>query len=474
MPPALSNSVQKSHDDTVRMEAALLYANGDHRGAINALIARVNATNGHCSVRLWLELLDIYQAKDLQNPFEKLAGHFSSRFHLSPPAWVNQITAGDNSAERKGRDAASNDAASNDAASNDQAPRAVGVGAAVAAGGDPGKHVSGSPRPIGAGGRQALLIEGSARDVSTDKIRDVIRAAMQHLNCRLDLSRITLYTNDGVAGQELTALLGIMERIRRLHVPTMLMGDTELMAQIQKRVDMQRNDLERENPYWMVLFEILQWRGEEEEFDRRVEAYANLFSYCPVGFEGSEVIARDPTSERNGTQGGGVAHGEGSHTAGIRGNNGSDNNDSDRAHAAEPDGTSRGHHSLGHALGHDTRPSGTPHGRLAAANMLALIGEVLDIQAMTSFAQAQWAKRKTAVISMEGVVRLEAGAARSLATLLQVRVPALGFGRDKPAMEFQGCSEAVASLMEGTGVAAYAKVGTRHDKIRAALEQEGD
>lgn len=415
MPPAPTHSAQKAHDDNVRMEAALLYANGEHRGAINALIARINATNGHCDVRLWLELLDIYQAKDLQSPFEKLAGHFSSRFHLSPPAWTNIGTPAVHPVPGE-----SDHKASGNTSGREQTN-------ALTTGGGEGGAAGG--RGLAAGGRVALLIDGSAMDVSTDKVRDVSRAARQHRQCRLDLSRMSLDTNDERAGQELVALLSIMQRIRRLHVSTMLMGDTELLTRVQARVDLRRDDLDRETPYWMMLFEILQWRGDETAFDAHANAYADLFSYCPVGFEANEVIARDPTQ------------------------------------AKRP--ASAGREEVGHS------PQASRSG-VTDSGPLALSGEILDIQPITDFAQTQWAKRRTAVILMEDVTRVEAGAARSLATFLQVRTSGLGFGKEKSPVDFQQCSEAVASLLEGTGVSAYARIGTRHDKIRAAVEETSE
>jgi hypothetical protein len=352
MPSAPTHSVQKAQDDNVRMEAALLYANGDHRGAINSLIARINTTNGHCNVRLWLELLDIYQAKDLQSPFEKLAGHFSSRFHLSPPAWANTVVSDSQATQQiqnKDGDAAEKKPNNVSSTQNTEDKR-------------PGA------RSFTGGGRVALLIEGSALDVSTDKIRDVSRAAKQHRQCRLDLSR-------------------------------------------------------------MMLFEVLQWRGAEAAFDEYVNAYADLFSNCPVGFESSEVIARDPTHSNN---------------------------------------------SIPVIREEEVQKSSTGKTGIPDNLPLNLNGEILDIQTLTAFAQAQWAKRRTAVIMMDDVTRLEAGAARSLATFLQVRTTGLGFTKDKPLMDFQQCSEAVASLLEGTGVSAYARIGTRHDKIRAVVHENGE
>lgn len=231
----------------------MLYASGEARAAINMLIGHINSTNGYCDPKIWLALLDIYMIQGQQAAYEKLAVFFSNRFEFSPPAW-------------------------------DQ----------------------GETKPAQSGGswRNSLVIEGSPLLVSEQKIRDFILASKEAKTARLDISRMRIQEEKpgekNEAQQELARLLTIMQRLRRGQAKTLLMGDGQLLGWVKKRCDAKNNSMDSEQIYWMVLLELFQWRGKEQEFDQTALDFATVFSYCPVGYDPSGAVAIAPEQKDEG------------------------------------------------------------------------------------------------------------------------------------------------------------------------------
>lgn len=358
-----------SADDRIRHEAALAYANGDTRKAISLLIQRINDTNGHCSAQVWLCILDVYQAQQQQAAYEKLAVFFSNRFHYSPPAW-------DQTQQTK--------------------PKQTGQW------------------------RNALIIEGSPMDIREDKVRDFVRASREAGESRLDISRMRLDANETVAQQEMRKLLNIMERLRRVQCPTMFMGDAELLQTLRQRTkadpgmeethdstgtDVQITDDRR--IYWMLLFEVLQWRGLEDEFDQNAMTFAEKYAFCPVGFDRTMAIAVAPTM-------------------------------------SEPVSSNM--------------------------DLMGFEGDetVLDAAPLLEYAQSRWDKGQQAEFQFMKVNRVGTDVAQSLAALLQAQTHPDGI--EPKDTVFYDVNEIVASLFEATGVSAFATLQYRHEKLRHLLE----
>lgn len=240
---------QKNIDQNIRHEAALLYANGDSRGAVALLTKRINVSNGYCDTRIWLMLLEVYQILGQQEAYEKIAVHFSNRFNFSPPAW-------DNGAVLKNEKSAGQ-------------------------------------------WRNALVVEGAPSQINDDKRRDFLRASKELGSSRLDLSRMKINDDPSKTQQELARLLEIMERLRKIKVPTLFMGETEILRFLEEKTEQLKNTPphNEEQVYWNVLFEILQWRGEENKHDKLLLDFMDTYQFCPVSFDPNECIALAPRVE---------------------------------------------------------------------------------------------------------------------------------------------------------------------------------
>jgi hypothetical protein len=218
-------------------EAAALYAAGRTQDAANVLTNQMQAMRGQVDKRLWYMLFDLYQSTDQHAPFERLAVLFAQAFQASPPAWEQWGSA-----------------------------------------------------PLATMGRNVLVIEGFPSGINRDKSQDFIAASRQANEARLDLSRTRLEEVASEANGSIEKLHQLMTRLRRYRVPTLLMGETRLLDEL--RAVIARPGDARGG--WLLMFEILQWRGEEEAFDDLAIEYAIRFEQSAPGYETSGAIALNP------------------------------------------------------------------------------------------------------------------------------------------------------------------------------------
>lgn len=250
-----SNKNETAKDEAAVFEAAAAHSSGESRVAINNLIHRVNATGGRCDVRIWLMILDLYKVQGSQAPYEKLASHFSDIFKFSAPAW--EVFE------------------------------------------DPEK-----PKAFSASWRNALIIEGSANSLNEEKIRDFLHASKEQKSSRLDLSRMRFSEKESERVKEILAITSIMQRLRRHGCSTLLMGEADMVEMLKTRAKTGDAKFETEIPYWTLLFEVLQWRGREEEFDDLAMEFADKFEHCHVGYDPDGAIGFTPKTTIENEDGG--------------------------------------------------------------------------------------------------------------------------------------------------------------------------
>ena len=218
-------------------EAAALYAAGRSRDAANVLTSELNNKKGACPQALWYMLMDIYQATSQHAAFEKLAMFFAKVFNTSPPSWEEVVV------------------------------QQVGFG------------------------RNVLIVEGAARDIHPEKVRDFLLAGKSLKQARLDLSRAKLEGSVDDPMASVRRLIDILPRIRRQKISVFLMGEAQMMADIRARL----RTVDGENDaLWLLLFELMQWRGHEESFEDLAVEYAQRFDRCAPGYELDGAIALAP------------------------------------------------------------------------------------------------------------------------------------------------------------------------------------
>lgn len=220
-------------------EAAALFAVGKSKEAATILTNDLNTKKGKSASDVWYMLFDIYQATQQQAAFEKLALFFATVFGTSPPAWEEKTA-----------------------------------------------HQSGFARNV-------LIVEGAPKDIQIEKIRDFLQASKNFRQARLDLSRARL---EGGMDEQLAntkRLLDFLPRLRRDRVGVFLMGESQMVSDLKARI---RTEDGENDPFWLLLFELLQWRGQEEIFEDLAIEYAQRFDRCAPGYELDGAIAVAPES----------------------------------------------------------------------------------------------------------------------------------------------------------------------------------
>lgn len=229
---------------TILEEAAIFFANGDDKKTIKKLIDHLNDTKGMVEKRPWYMLLDAYQVTDQQEYFEKLANFFSIRFQTSPPAWI---------------------------------PNAFGNGSA-------GNTM----------GRNAISIEGSPALIHEDKIKDFLAMSKEAGNSRIDLSRMKISEDDDDILEGIKKIYFVLSKTRSLKIPVQLMGDAHLIEKIYTLLgELEKEPIAEHKVIWLLLLEILQWRGEEEKFEDVAIRYAVSYEESPPGYSKKDIITPD-------------------------------------------------------------------------------------------------------------------------------------------------------------------------------------
>lgn len=218
-------------------EAAIYFANGNPSKSIEVLVARLNESSGQVDKNEWYMIFDAYQATGQQSRFEKLALFFSSLFDTSPPSWEAF-----NQGDKKNRDAM---------------------------------------------GRSALNIDGSISDLQDEKIKDFLSASKESKTCRIDFSRIKLLENDEQLEESLIRLLKMMYEIKKNRIMGQIMGDMNFISLLKDNIAYfkENNDFSDKNKcYWLILCELYQWHGKEDEFEDLALDYAMSFEESPPSY----------------------------------------------------------------------------------------------------------------------------------------------------------------------------------------------
>lgn len=235
-------------DAGVREQAAAYFAAGEHKRAIDLLVGHLNKTAGKAPKSIWFMLMDAYQALGQQAAFEKSAWLFADFFKTSPPSWETLPSP------------------------------------------------SASPSPGPAMGRNVLVVDGLPSRAHPEKLKDYVAAARQAKNAKLDLSRTRLDEDHAQRSDDLKVLLQLMRRLRRHQVPTLLMGENQLV-EVLRTVIQQDLPVPQADLYWELLLEFMQWRGQEDAYEDLAIEFAKKFGRSAPGYEFSGVIALAPDDQ---------------------------------------------------------------------------------------------------------------------------------------------------------------------------------
>jgi ABC-type transporter Mla MlaB component len=214
--------------------AALMHASGQSDAARTVLEEAISSEPETAKIPLvWLALLDIYQQTGNRDAFERMGMEYAVRFEQSPPIWV-----------------ARNESSNETAAITSE------------------KKTDNVP----------IFLRGDVvedcKELKT-QIDKVLENVLPETIYRLDLRQVTLVDEKGAA------ILGDLLRVARQKLQKTIIGPwpEKLVAALKTRIKQAPG--KKGQGYWLLLLELLQWRGEEEVFERCAFDFAVRFELSP-------------------------------------------------------------------------------------------------------------------------------------------------------------------------------------------------
>ncbi|MBI2313418.1 MAG: STAS domain-containing protein [Betaproteobacteria bacterium] len=238
MPAHTVASIEVSGSDSgispVAEEAAILYANGRADAAIETLLQGLTETGGlQQNLDAWFMLFDLFQVEGRKEDFDKLAVDFSVQFERSAPSWVD--------------------------------PEA-----------GPG---SGVPEALRTGGGRYFGLTGTLSGASQAQIEEMMKASRKEGAFRIDFGKLQALEPDGCK-----LLLEALQTFRREHKELVLSGTAELERLLQKDIDEGPGAAPNQS-CWLLLLELCQLQGRQEEFENLSVDYAVAYEVSPPSWE---------------------------------------------------------------------------------------------------------------------------------------------------------------------------------------------
>lgn len=221
-------------------EVSYIYSNGQHTLAIEKLRNHLNENKGNVGKEYWYMLMDIYQSIGERAGFERTASSFSSFFSTSPPSWyVNEQET----------------------------------------------------KPNIFAGKNILIIDKTLNDME-QKFKEFLKASKIEGFSRININQCD-FENSNLDGFQ--KFYNTLLKINKMNISSVLMGENKLLNFCKKIINEETDSINDElvknsNLFWLLYLEILQWKGEEEEFENIAIEYAEKFNISPPGWESSKVM----------------------------------------------------------------------------------------------------------------------------------------------------------------------------------------
>ena len=230
-----------THLSPAEEEAVVLYANGQLAAAIDSLKAFMPSQYGAHQQSPWLLLFDLFQLAGDHVGFDDLALKYVVEFETSPPVWRGP---------------------------RNKIPKA---GSAPA------------------GSLVTMPAELALSNIDAE-IDNVLKACDKGGQVRLDVSRVV--NLDITAAAE---LLSLWPRARKLKASLQLLGAESFAKLLQSKIESGRRN-PAEAPFWLLLMELKQTIGQQEDFDNLAIDYAVTFEVSPPSWDDKLVVKAAPSA----------------------------------------------------------------------------------------------------------------------------------------------------------------------------------
>jgi ABC-type transporter Mla MlaB component len=229
-----------THLSPAEEEAVVLYANGQLAAAIESAKAAIPGIVGTRQASTWLLLFDLLQLAGDHAGFDELALQYVVEFETSPPLWRELRKA---------------------------APAA---------------------RPSGPTSGAISLPANLSISTVQAELSKVLAACEKGGIVRLDASRVV--NIDATAAAE---LLSLWPRARKLKASLQLLGADSFGKLLASKIETGRRN-HAEATFWLLLMELKQTIGEQENFDNLAIDYAITFEVSPPSWDDRLVVKAAP------------------------------------------------------------------------------------------------------------------------------------------------------------------------------------
>lgn len=238
-------TVSVSSNVDVEAEVATVFSEGEDEVAISILKDHIDNAKEESSNKLWYMLMDIYQIKGDSEAFNQLALEYAQVYNTSPPSWFGD----DYKAEKE----------------------------------------------MAGGGKNMLILEPILKDTHIEKFREFLKSAKEEKFCRINVSQCKFEQNDI---KHIEKILKLFTDLRRVKITAILMGDNNLIKFCKSYVELGDDEktlkpelVKHEQLLWLLYLEVLQWKGQQEEFEEYALKYAEKFEISPPGWEDDGVMS---------------------------------------------------------------------------------------------------------------------------------------------------------------------------------------
>lgn len=241
----LQNAIVVTSTTAIEEEIATTFSEGEDQLAIQTIKNYFKEKNGNVEKRIWFMLMDLYQILKDPQEFDKVALSFAQAFGASPPSWFGE---------------------------------------------DPNQVKKDS---LG-GGKNMIILEPVLDASYAEKFRELFKSAKKENFCRINVSQCKFEQNDNVILEKFLKLLTDLKKSKTISV---LMGDNNLISfckkfiedpSFRKNVNPALND--NEQIVWLLYLEVLQWKGQMEEFENLALDFAERFEMSPPGWDDNGVM----------------------------------------------------------------------------------------------------------------------------------------------------------------------------------------
>ncbi|MBV8466838.1 MAG: STAS domain-containing protein [Burkholderiales bacterium] len=213
-------------------QAAICFANDQVDDAIAILADDLDTADGH-GLDTWLMLFDLYQMRGRRADFDELALRFVVRFERSAPVWQ-----------------------------------------------ETGKSSKpGAAAPAKAGGPYFLFqpkLNGEAIEAMLDQLEKLV---LDGAPVRVDFGRV-----EEVEPAAATAIVCRWAKFKKKKAKFQPAGGPALADKLRGKIEVMRR-AEDEGPYWLLLLEIYQMLGLQEDFENLAVDYAVTFEVSPPSWD---------------------------------------------------------------------------------------------------------------------------------------------------------------------------------------------